>query len=261
MKKFFVIALLCLAAVTVRAQDDELFLVYELMKVEEGSYQAYMETEEFWAGIHKQRILSGSIIGWDLWSLQPSGTEQGFQFATVNLYSSMEAMFSDGSFDDLIATAKKAYPDMEEEAIMEKLNATGPSRDLAVRVYMHEIAGTTGGPDMEEGMVATFDYMMAKSSDYEKVEQEIFQPWHQESVDAEEKSSWGLLRVVLPMGSDRYFSHMTVNFYKDIAQYIAGYEARGNHDMGMIETMGVQHALKTRDMKSVHLARLIKMVR
>ena len=84
--------------------QDKLYLVFELMKVDNDQEGAYWETEEFWEKIHEQRVKNGDIIGWDLWRLQPGGEDQHYQYMTVNLYDDPVKMMSGaGDFDAAIA--------------------------------------------------------------------------------------------------------------------------------------------------------------
>ena len=260
MKKVLTFVVAMLLSGSLYAQDSELYLLFEFMKVEQGQGAAYLETEEFWAGIHKQRALADETIGWDLWSLQPSGTDQGYQYMTVNLFGSREAMMKGTTGAALLEHAKKAYPNMTEEEVTAKFDATTDTRDLAVRVYLSEVDVTTGGPDMKVGTVANITWMKAKDPAYEKMESEIFKPWHQQMVDAGAKSSWGMLRVLLPAGSDRYASHIVVNMFENISQYVRAGDYQGPEPT-LSTNLAVQKGLKTRDLKSMKLATLIKMVR
>jgi len=241
------------------AQDSgDLYLTFELMRVDESQSNAYWETEQFWSGIHQQRANKGEIIGWDLWSLEPSGEDQGYQFMTVTLYKSFEAMITNGG-GDFMANVKAAYPNMSEDDLMKKFNSTADSRDLAIRLYLHRIDGTTGEYPMPIGTFATVDFMKELDDDYPEIESKIFKPWHQEMVDNGQKGSWGLLEVLFPAGSDRYCSHITVNMYKDAAQFAKS--GGGGDEMSMLEEMGLEEALESRDMKKVYLARLEMKVR
>ena len=245
---------------SLHAQESKLYLVFEFMKVEDGKTAAYLETEDFWAGIHKQRALAGETLGWDLWALEPSGADQGYQYLTVNLFGSMEAMLKRGAGGALMAHAKRAYPKMTEPELTAKFNATSETRELAVRLFLEQIDTTTGGTEMKEGTIALITSMMAKDPSYEKMESEVFKPWHQKMVDAGAKSSWGMVRVILPAGSDRYASHLVFNMYKDLAQYVAA-DAYQGPESTLATDLAVQAGLKTRDLKSVKLATLVKMVR
>lgn len=262
-KLMMLLAVVCLAA-PLHAQEeeqaDDLYLLFEYMRVEEGQGGAYLETEEFWAGIHKQRALAGETLGWDLWSLQPSGTDQGYQYLTVNLFGSLESMMRGTTGDALLAHAKKAHPDMPEEEVAAQFNATVDTRDLAVQVFLEQVDYTTGGPQMEEGTVALITAAKAKDSSYERMESEIFKPWHQQMVDAGAKASWGLARVILPGGSDRHASHLIFNMFKDISQYASAGDYEGPEPTP-ITSAAAQKGLATRDLRSVTMATLVKKVR
>jgi hypothetical protein len=64
-----------------------LYLLFEFIQVKGDQTTEYFKVEDFWSGIHKQRVTDKSILGWDLWSLTPAGKEQGSQFLTVTLFS------------------------------------------------------------------------------------------------------------------------------------------------------------------------------
>lgn len=86
MKKLLMLIAILLLDNTAIAQD-KLYLVFEFMKVDNEQESAYWETESFWEKIQVQRTKNGDILGWDLWSLQPGGEDQGFQYLTVTLYN------------------------------------------------------------------------------------------------------------------------------------------------------------------------------
>jgi hypothetical protein len=223
---------------------------------------AYMETENFWEKIHQQRVQGGEIIGWDLWALAPGGEEQGYQYMTVTLFNTAEAMFGGGNF---ITNVTKAYPDKSEEELRKKIGESSKTRDLAVRIYLEEIAKTNGSFDMPLGTVAYINFMKAEMgsySTYEKAEMEVFQPSHQRSVDNGKMGSWGLLRFMLPYGSDAYATHITVDMYKDINQALNREMAGSDGDKPSEQQMkAINAGIASRDMKWTNMARLIKKVR
>lgn len=75
MKKMFLLLATMLLGTTLSGQDssDKLYLIFELMHVDNEQEAAYAETENFWEKIHEQRVQRGDIVGWDLWSLLPGG--------------------------------------------------------------------------------------------------------------------------------------------------------------------------------------------
>tara|TARA_R110001592_G_scaffold124156_6_gene332859 strand:- start:2168 stop:2962 length:795 start_codon:yes stop_codon:yes gene_type:complete len=264
MKKVVLFIALTLFGLTIKAQE-ELYLVFEFMKVDNEQMAAYDETETFWEKIQQQRVKSGDIIGWDLWSLQPGGEMQDFQYLTVSLYNDPVKMMDGSSWTNLIARAKAAYPNMTEEDITAKLNGSAKTRDLAVRIFAQEIATTTGSSpnNMVLGTVAEIGMMkvdLGNYDAYEKAETEVFQPLHQKAVDSGDKISWGLIRFINPIGSDTYASHMTVSMFKNYKQAL---NQNINYTEGATpaKTKLMQEGIAARDMKYVYMAQLIKMAR
>ena len=241
--------------------QDKLYLTFEFMKVSNTQESSYQETENFWQKIHEQRVKSGEIVGWDLWALAPGGEDQHYQYLTVTVYNDPLKMMN--GMSDLMGMAKKAYPNMTEEQIVEKLNETSKSRSLAVRLFLEEVKSTTDKFPMNVGTVASIDLMKVQDGNYdayEKAETEVFLPMHQKMVDDGAKGSWGLERVMLPYGSDVYTTHITVNMYSGMEQYIKSM----SYDMGDMSsdmTNKIQDGLKTRDMRWTYMAYLMKKVR
>ena len=264
MKKVVLFIALTLFGLTIKAQE-ELYLVFEFMKVDNEQMAAYDETETFWEKIQQQRVKSGDIIGWDLWSLQPGGEMQDFQYLTVSLYNDPVKMMDGSSWENLWERAKAAYPNMTEEDITAKINGSAKTRDLAVQIFAHEIATTTGSSpnEMVLGTVAQIDMMkvaLEHYNTYENAEEKVFQPLHQKAVDSEEKLSWGLIRFINPIGSDTYASHMTVSMFKNYKQAL---NQNINYTEGATpaKTKLMQEGIAARDMKYVYMAQLIKMAR
>lgn len=258
MKKLVLFALVALLSMPFTAQD-KLYVLLELMQVDNDQEFDYMETEKFWKKIHQERKKAGEIVGWDLWHLLPGGEHQGYQYATATLYDSAEKMFGDFDF---WAHVKAAYPDMSQDDIMAKMESTSKSRDLAVRIFMETIAETNGDFNMDVGTAATMDLMkvdMGNYAAYENAEMEVFQPMHQKMVDNGNKGYWGLLRFISPIGSETYASHLTVNMYENMNQLLSQH----NGDMTLTDEQqkAIQKGIETRDMKFVYLARVIDMVR
>lgn len=264
MKKITVIIAMMLLGNLGIAQE-KLYLVFEFMKVDNEQEAAYAETEAFWEKIQEQRVKGGDIIGWDLWSLKPGGEMQDFQYLTVSLYNDPVKMMDGSSWSNFMDRAKAAYPDMSESDLMAKLNGSGKTRDLAVRIYAEEIATTTGSSasEMVLGTVAQIDMMkvsLGNYATYEMAEEEIFKPLHQKAVDAGQKNSWGLIRFINPVGSDTYASHMTVNMYTGYEQAL---NQNINYEVGATPeyTRKMLEGIAARDMKYVYMAELIRMAR
>lgn len=260
MKKLLMLFAIILLGNTVVAQD-KLYLIFEFMKVDNEQEAAYMETETFWEKIQEQRTKNGDIIGWDLWSLQPGGEDQGFQYLTVTLYNDPVKMLSGaGNFE---AALKAAYPKMAQVEQDKKFMNTAKSRDLAVRIYLEQIAATKDNFQMPLGTIAGINFMKVSNDNYdkyEKFETEIFQPMAQKEVDAGARGNWGLMRYMLPVGSDVYATHITADMYKDYNQLFNG-GATDSPTLSEAQIKKIEEGLATRDMKYKYMATLIKKVR
>ena len=262
MKKLLSLVLVLLISFGVKAQEktSSLYLLFEFMHVEGQHSNDYWDVEDFWSGIHKQRVADKSILGWDLWSLSPSGTQQGSQFLTVTLFSSLQNMLQAINSLDVKAYAKKAYPNKSEKELNAMMEKTVKSRDMANQVLLKQIDRTKGEFTMKVGTIATMDIMKQLDESYEKAESEIFKPWHQDMVNQGKKGSWELLRVILPNGSEAKGSHLTISMYNDVAQLASFMEGTGG-EMDMKTSLAVKEGFKTRDWKGMKIMTLQKMVR
>ena len=256
----FALMLLGIAHLFAQEENDQLYILLEFMSVSDEMDGDYQQVEEFWTKIHQQRIADNNIVGWDLWAMMPNGTQQGSQYFTVTLFTSLAAMLEGIPGDKFQEYMQNAYPDMSQsdrDAMMEK---TVKSRDIAHQVYTTEINNTSADFDMAIGTMMVFDIMKQKDNSYEKVEDEIFKPWHQQMVESGQKGAWGLLRIILPAGSEAVGSHITYSMYKDFDQLANHWEGDGG-EMNLMTSLAVQKALKTRDMRGVEMARLVMKVR
>ena len=263
MKKLITLGLVLIMAIPTFAQPkpNSEYLLFEFMHVKNEKGSNYYDVEQFWSGIHKQRVADKTIIGWDLWSLIPSGTEQGSQYFTVTVFASLKDMLSAMTSWDVMATAKKAYPNKTDKELNEMFENTRNSRDLAHQVLFKGVDQTKDNFKMKVGMMATIDIMKQLDDSYEKVESEIFKPWHQQMVDAGKKGHWELDRAILPAGSEAYGTHITVSMYTDMAQLVAFMENSDEGEMNLTNQLAVKEGLKTRDWKEVKIAKLEMMIR
>lgn len=263
MKRLFTLALIIFMTVRINAQEkpEQLYLLFEFMQVNDEQESDYWQVEEFWSGIHKQRVADKTILGWDMWSLTPAGEEQGPQYMTVTLFASLKDMLQAAASWDVGNYVKKAYPDMKEKGLNAMFDKTAKSRDIAHQVYLKQTDNTKDAFEMKIGTVATIDIMKQLDEGYEKAESGIFKPWHQEMVTKGKKGSWKFFRVILPAGSESYGTHLTVSMYKDAAQLAAFMENTDGGEMDLMTELAVKEGFKTREWKEVKLATLQKMVR
>ena len=263
MKKLITLALVIFMTIRINAQENpkQLYLLFEFMQVNDEHESDYWQVEEFWSGIHKQRVADKSILGWDMWSLTPSGVKQGSQYMTVTLFASLKDMLQAAASWDVDTYVKKAFPDMKEKELNAMFDKTPKSRDIAHQVYTEQVDKTKDSFEMKIGTIATLDIMKQLDDGYEKAESEIFKPWHQDLVTKGKKGSWEMLRVILPAGNEAYGTHLTVSMYNDAAQLAAFMENADGGDIDLMTKLAVAEGFKTREWKEVKIATLQKMVR
>jgi len=262
MKKLLTLSLVILMAFSINAQDNAkpFYLLFEFMHVKPDKGNDYLQVEDFWSGIHKQRVADKSIVGWDLWSLIPSGVEQGSQYLTVTVFASLKDMLQAVESLDVMAYSKKAYPNKSEAELTELFNKTGASRDLAHQVMLKIAVHTKDNFKMKVGTMATMDIMKELDDSYEKVAQEVFLPRQQGWVEAAKKGSWELDHAILPAGSESYGTQISISMYNDISQ-MATFLEDPKTDMDMTTKLAINEGMKTRQWKEMKIAKLLKIVR
>lgn len=229
------------------------------MRVDNEQEADYWKVEEFWEKIHKQRIMNGELIGWDMWSLKPGGEDEGYQYMTVSVYNNPIKMFKGD--DNFPAAVKAAYPKISDDEFQNQMEKTSQSRDLSKRFYLEVIAGTEGEYDMDIGSIAYIDFMKAINSTYETAEIETFLPMHQKAVDMEAKEKWSFLRILSPSGSDAYATHITISMFLGFEQVFSPKNEASKENLTE-ETMGkIEEGIKSRDLKWTNIATLLRKVR
>lgn len=259
MKKITVIFLMFWCCPSIA--QDQTYLLFEFMRVDNEQAAAYAETEDFWEKIHQQRVENGDMVGWDLWSLQPGGEDQNFQFLTVHVYDDPVKMM-DGNWGALMDRAKQAYPDMTEDELMKKLNSSSQTRDLAVRIYLHLTEQTEDDFEMPLGTVARINFIKAETGQnaaYVEFERETWKPLAQQMISNGNLSSWGLASVIIPSGSDVYASHITFDMFKDYAEVFKDNPLFD--ELPEEQQKALQEGIALRDLKWSSMGTLIKKLR
>lgn len=246
------------------AQEDEtLFLRFELMKVADDQENAWQEVVDFFVPIMQRRVNSGEILGADLFSLQPGGMNQGYQYLSVTTFNDPVTMMEEDV--DVMAHAQAAHPDMATEAIQAMFGQLREARDTGSIYYLERIAATDSGFQMQPGIVIELDLMKVPTfgaGDYEQAEVEIFQPVHQQHIDNGSMGDWQLLRLIYPFGSNASASHITVNMYTGYDQLFSRIpfdEFIENQPQSQQQLYRI--GMETRDHVWTYLAKLERVVR
>ena len=258
------ILLISIIALPMFSQDDQnnTYLHFQWVSVDNEQEWDYGATEKFWEKIHAERVKNGDLLGWDLWSLQPHGEDQNFQYLIVMVYDDPVKMLDGSAWGGLMDAARAAYPGKSDFDLTSKMRSSSKTRDLGVDAYLTLVAGTDGDFDMPVGTVSRINLMKVdqeNAGDYVKAETEIFQPMHQTSVDAGRRGSWGLAAVMIPWGTDVYANYYTFDMYENYAQMFSEYDGGDGPDEETQKKMN--EALELRELKWGLMGTLIRKVR
>ncbi|MEL7533738.1 MAG: hypothetical protein AAFN10_20665, partial [Bacteroidota bacterium] len=203
------------------AQEEEskpVFVTIQYMKVKPSNISAYLELESLWKKMHQARVKSGELLYWGLHQVvSPTGTDAAYNFTTVNLYEGEEALAAHYE-GDMSVDMSELYTE-DEMKIMQK---TSELRDLVKEeVYFRTLRVTDGKPGAE--LIVTNFMQLAEDAtlaDHTELEA-IWSKVHQARVDDGKMKAWSSWDMVLPMNSDGEYQAITVDFYEDMAQWMA----------------------------------------
>jgi hypothetical protein len=201
-KSWVFIALICLVSNIVSAQ----IAVVSYMKVEPGKWDTYLEVEEAWSKLHQKSVDNGYILAWHLNEKMFHGTQDSYDFVTVNVYADW-------------ATYEKGYPDGYFDQMGEEmLKKTGESRKV-VRSEVFTMA--VGAENSKPGKVMTIAFMKVKqgnSSAYVDMETKYYKVYHEALIEAGGLNSWGIYQRIVPFGFGGKYNYLAVNGFESLAQ-------------------------------------------
>lgn len=201
-KSWVFVVLICLISNVVSAQ----FSVVSYMKVEPGQWDTYLEVEEAWSKLHQKSIDSGYLTEWRLHEKMFHGSEDEYDFITVNVYAdwaTFEKGFPDGYFDQ-----------MGEEM----LKKTGESRKM-IRQEVYTMA--IGAENSKPGKVMTLALMKVEqgnTSAYVDMESKYYKVFHEALIEAGGLNSWGIYERNVPYGFGGEYNYVAVNGFESLAQ-------------------------------------------
>jgi len=253
MKKIILIAAFILVAQSVISQKKK-YLLFEFMKVTPAQETAYLETENFWQKIHDQRIKNGEMVEWQLWRLEPSDDNPGYQYVTIQVFNDAGKMFENGAGKSFLEVAKNAFPEISDQDLIIKRNQSLKNRELAETLYLEQIDETKGKFTLSPGTLMGINLMNVTPDNYEKyenAEMKIFKPEWQNRVDEGRVGSWSLLKAVGPNGSrsNAVFAYVSLDRYKDFNQ-LFGSSNNYNTIRSDSAQAAWQDGLKTREISS-----------
>ena len=184
------------------------YVVFEFMKIEPGKAADYHKMErDIWMPIHRERIKQGLIKSWTLWGMRfPGGTAREYDAIAVTTFGK----FADVENSYPPEIFKKVHPRMTDEDRNARTTATRKMirTEMVALLDQTQVAASSQPPKY-----AFIGYMKpeyGKTRQYVELERRYWKQIHQERVNRNILRSWSLYGVRFPGGTDRSYSHFTV---------------------------------------------------
>ena len=249
-KLFFALSLILLAilsAFTARAQGiPSLFVVADFMKVKPQDYSKYIDVEQkIWKPLHQERIKEGIIVGWYLYAVEFSGTDDEYNYVVITLYDNAQGLENPWTPE----IPKKVHPDMTNDEIMRQ---TYEYRDHVKSELFFSIATAPAIPMDKPAAYMQVNYMKVEpgiEAAYEELESETWMPVHNELIRSGRTTGWGLWSALFPRGAGRPYQYITLNAFSEFSfvfdlDYSESFK-KLNPDQDISEVMDKTRKLRT----------------
>lgn len=192
--------------------DPPLFALVDYMKVKPENESRYVDLEtNIFKPLHMERAKQGNIVGWFLYRVRFTGTDDAYNYVTVTLFNDplkIEDPWKNIDFAKLL-------PGKDLDKIMQE---TLTSRELVSSSLVNQISSV-----YKEGGAGNFKYLQldymkveqGKENEYFDVETNIWKPVHQEFIKAGSRVGWSLWSRNFPSGAGLDYQYTTVNYFAD----------------------------------------------
>ena len=200
------------------------YALFEFMKIGPGKAADYRRLErEVWMPIHRERVKVGLIKSWSLWAMRfPGGTAREYDTIAITTHDK----FGDAENSYPNEIFRKVHPKMTDD---ERTLRTSGARSMVRTELARLLDSTQPGSSTQPPRYAFIGYMKpeyGKVGQYVELERRYWKPLHQDRVSRGILRSWSLYGVRFPGGTDRQYTHFTVqlldNFQDLETQYPEG---------------------------------------
>ena len=184
------------------------FALFEFMKIQPGKTEEYRKLErDVWMPIHRERVRMGLIKSWTLWGMRfPGGTAR--EYDTIAITTHDKFADAENSYPAEIFT--KVHPKMTE---VDRNVRTAAARSMVRTELATLLDITQPGTSTQSLRYAFIGFMKpeyGKNRQYVELERRFWKPIHQERVNRGILRSWALYVVRFPGGTDRQYTHFTI---------------------------------------------------
>lgn len=197
------------------AQDEPaIFAVVDFMKVKQGDEGNYVDLEKtVWKPIHQERINQSEIVGWVLYRVHYTGSDDEYNFVTVALFDDPAKLEQTFSVD-----VEKVHPGKDLDELFQK---TMDSRQLVRQNLIRRVDGVfpEGGPgDFKYIQVNYMKVNPGGGGSYVDNELTVWKPVHQELINAGTRAGWSLWQGTFPFGTNMPYDFVTVDYFADFSK-------------------------------------------
>lgn len=219
-KFLMLMVFLGLSSATIHAQDDQIYYVFDYMKVEPGMQADYLKLEKAWKKMHASSVKNGAYDSWTLTQVvSPLGTSVEYNYVTrikITGDKQLAAYMSSGGPGDWQSLLTAEEKDL--------VNRTDEIRTF-VKSEVWSNVDRVLDENMEDAKVSVVNFFKTKagqtSANHHKVEIRDWKPVHAATVKSGGMKGWVLLQRFLPLGADYPYQDITVDIYKDMDQFMA----------------------------------------
>ena len=184
------------------------YALMEFMKIEPGKAADYRKMErDIWMPIHRERVKQGLIKSWTLWGMRfPGGTAREYDTIAITTFDNFAAV-ENGYPPEIF---KKVHPKMADE---ERNARTTVTRKMIRTELANLLDGSNPGPLTPPPRYAFIGYMQpeyGRVGKYVELERQYWKAIHQERINRGILRSWTLYRVRFPGGTNKPYSHFTI---------------------------------------------------
>ena len=184
------------------------YALFEFMKIEPGKTADYRKLErDVWMPIHRERVRMGLIKSWTLWGMRfPGGTAR--EYDTIAITTHDKFVDAENSYPaDLF---RKVQPKMtDDERNARTVSARGMIRTELVTLLDSTEPRSSTAP-VRYAFIGFMKPEYGKVRQYVELERRFWKLIHQERVNRGILRSWALYGVRFPGGTDRQYTHFTV---------------------------------------------------
>ncbi|NNE28515.1 MAG: hypothetical protein HKN16_02695, partial [Saprospiraceae bacterium] len=201
------------------AQDEQVYMAVDYMKVEPQNVDDYLKLEKAWKKIHFGAVHLGNCDGWYLEQIvSPFGTNLEYNYVTMRIYRGTRKLAR--TFDQ--GMLPKKWESYLNPAELELVERTEDLRKL-VKQEVFVMESDAMPKDWKHPKFKVTNYMKVKDGssfdEYAALEHEIWKPLHDKMLEQGKRRGWGLFERFLPYGSSYGYNGVTVDYFDSMEQF------------------------------------------